>query len=132
MNEVNILLADKPGFKFVKVVFPPHTGKRSYTYKTLLDINVDDYAVVDTPSNGMQVVKVVDVLQPMEVDFDVKFSYKWLVQKVDTAAYEELQQTEQEMLAVVNKSKNKRAIAEAKEAILEGMEDEDIKKLVRL
>ena len=132
MNEVNVLLADNEDFKFVEVVFAPYTGNSTYTYKTVLDVQEDDFAVVDTPSKGFQVVQIRKLLSPFEVDFDVKFSYKWLVQKVDTSGYEQAVAKEKEILQLVNKSKNKRAITAAKEAILESTDAEAVAKLVRL
>ena len=132
MNELNILLADNEDFKFVTVVFAPYTGTNTYTYKTLLDVEVDDFVVVHTPSRGYQVVKVLEVLSPLEVDLEAKYEYKWLVQKVDLEHFDKVMATEKEVRAVVNKSKNKRAIAEARAAILETSDEAVITKLVRL
>ena len=133
MNEVNILLADNENFKFATVVFAPYTGTKTYTYKTMLDIQVDDFVVVDTPSNGFQVCQVREVLTPMEVDLEVKFSYKWIVQKVDTEQYDKSVALEKSVRAFVNQSKNKRAIAEAKERILGSIDNpEEVTKLIRL
>lgn len=132
MNEVNVLLADREDFKFITAVFAPYTGKNTYTYKTLLDVKVDDFVLVDTPSNGYQVVQVREVLSALEVDLEVKFEYKWLIQKVDLEHYDKVIAMEKEVRSVVNKSKNKRAIKQAREAILEHADEEAVKKLVRL
>jgi len=131
MNEVNVLLADREDFKFVAIVFAPYTGTNTYSYKTFLDLTEDDYVVVETPTNGFQVVKVVKVLTPLEINFEVSYNYKWVVAKLDLTAYDEAVELEKEVLSVVNKSKNKRAMADAREAILDGV-DVDVKKLVRL
>ena len=135
MNEVNVLLADREDFKFVECVFAPYTGKQTYTHKTLLKVEVEDFLVVDTPSNGFQVVQVRNVLSPLEVDFDANYEYKWVVCGVDTEAYEKAKELEKSLRKHVNKSKNKRALKNAKEQILEGLDDasrEEATKLVRL
>ena len=63
--------------KFVTAIFPPYTGKQTYTYQTELDAKPGDYFVVKTPSNGYQVVKIrgTDVSKP-------DFVCKPLIQKV--------------------------------------------------
>ena len=132
MKEVDILLADNEQFKFITAVFAPYTGKQTYTYKTLLAVEVDDFVVVQTPNNGFQIVQVREVLTPFEVDLEVKFSYKWVVQLLDLEHYDKVTAMEKEVLAVVNKSKNKRAIADARAAILETTDEEAVTKLVRL
>ena len=132
MNEVNVLLADNENFKFVSAIFAPYTGENTYTYKTMLDLAVDDFVVVDTPSRGFQVVQVRELLSPMEVDFDVDFNYKWIVQKVDTTAYDEARAREKEILQLVNKSKNTRALKQARKDILDNVDEETVAKLSRL
>lgn len=128
---MDILLADNENFKFVTVIFAPYTGKQTYTYKTLLPLEVDDFVVVDTPSKGFQVVQVREVLTPFEVDLNVPFSYKWVVQKIDTAHYTEVRAMEKEVRVFVNKAKSKQAIEVAK-ALLVDSDVDTVTKLVRL
>lgn len=135
MQDVNILLADNEQFKFVKCLFYPFTGQQGYSYKTMLDVEVDDFVVVETPSNGFQTVKVVEVQSPMDINFNTNIKYKWVIQKLDFTHYELSKEQEKALLQIVNKSKNKRAVQEAKTAILENLDSdaaEQIKKLVRL
>ena len=135
MNEVNVLLADNPEFKFVTVLFAPYTGTKTYTYKTTMPIVEGEFAIVQTPSEDYKVVKVVEVLTPFEINFEVSYNYKWLIQKVDFAPYEASLELEKSVLALVNKSKNKRALAQAKEDVLMGLGQEcadKVKALVRL
>ena len=109
MNEVNILLATNEKFKFVQVKFQDeHNSQKRYTYKTTEDVEEGDYAIVFTPSNKYEVVKVISVHSPLEVDFEVKYKYKWIVQVLDTDKYESNMALEKSILAEVNKSKNKR------------------------
>lgn len=61
---------------------------RSYTYKTRLELEVGDQVVVETPSNGLQVVEVVRVDEEPDFEIDSSIDYKWTVCKVETATYE--------------------------------------------
>jgi len=62
-----------------------------YTYKAPKDagIAVDDAVVVESPSNGLCIVRVVEVHQTPQIDLDAPFEYKWIVQKVDRTGYDE-------------------------------------------
>jgi len=64
---------------------------QKYTYKNHdLTVKPGDYIVVNTPSGGMQVVKVaeVDLAKP-------KFPCKWIVTKVDLTTYQSLEDSEE-------------------------------------
>ena len=130
MNELNILLAANKDFKFVTCIFAPFTGHNRYTHKTLLDIKEEDFLVVDTPSKGLQVVQVRKVLTPLEVDLEVKFEYKWVVQKLDLEHYNKVETMEKEVRRAVNTSKNSRALADARRAM--GIDAVTIAKLTKL
>lgn len=136
MNEVNVLLADNPNFKFVECVFYPFTGVNPYTYKTMNpDIKEDDFVVVDTPSKGFQVVQVRAIKSPLEVNLEAKYEFKWVVQRIDAEDYEKCKTVEAEVRRTVNISKNKRGLEEARKAVLDGLDEETAnaaKALVRL
>lgn len=94
------LLTGIESFKLAQCLFPPYTGSKPYTYKTLLYVQEGDYAVVETPSNGFQVVKVVEVVLPKDlwessIELQDSIYYKWLVQKVDLKQYRETLEMEQ-------------------------------------
>lgn len=63
---------------YASCVFAPYTGRNSYTYLAdkFPDVAVGDFAVVDTPTNGYQVVKVVGL--PQDVDPNA-FKYRPLL-----------------------------------------------------
>ena len=132
MNEVNVLLADRQDFKFVTAVFAPYTGTKTYTYKTFLDVAEDDFAVVDTPTNGYQVVHIREVLSPLDVNLDVNFEYRWLVSILDTEAYTKAVELEKALRREVNTSKNRRALAQAKADILNGLDTDAVERTVKL
>jgi hypothetical protein len=107
-NEINLLLAQNENFRFVKCEFP--RGQQLYTYKTVSPVKEGDYVVVETPSTGFQVVKVVQVCKLHEVNLSSAYSYKWVVQVVDDSNYKELLEKEQTAIKLLNDSKTKKLV----------------------
>lgn len=104
----DVIASQNDNFRFVKVRFKNEGGAYSakqYHYKTLdPTITAGDEVVVDSPTNGFVIVVVTEVLEYYEVE-EQGYNYKWVVQKVDTFAYEELKAKEkavQKQLAKVN------------------------------
>ena len=64
---------------------------KEYTYKARFDqlVSAGDQVIVDSPYGGMKVVIVTDVDDFANIDFDATYTYKWIVQKVDTSTYED-------------------------------------------
>lgn len=74
-----------------------YDNSRLYTYKTLLKDNVQpNDTVVVIVGNEMVLVKVVEVHELPQIDLDADFDYKWIVQRIDTAAYDKMQEKEQQ------------------------------------
>jgi hypothetical protein len=131
---INLLLADNPEFKIVKVKFDG--SPKFYTYKTMLDIVEGDTIAVDTPSHGFMCLKAVEVIPGMEFDFaSNNFGIKWVVSKIDIEQYEQAQEMERGALKKLN------AIAhnKARQEMLKNMEEAlgekalgEVRKLVRL
>lgn len=98
MQEVNLILSENPSFKFVAVKFQHDNGKyesKVYTYKTHEDFEPGDLALVDH-FGGIKTVEVQKVLRPHEVEG--QFRFKWVVQKVDTTRYNELNDGEDQII----------------------------------
>ncbi len=66
----------------VKTLFSPFKGKRTYTYKSDLDLKPGDFAVVKTPNSGYQIVKIVFVGPVEATDFPIKP----IIQKIEDAS----------------------------------------------
>lgn len=134
-NSVDILLMDNPEFKFVSVVFAPYTGKKEYSYKTFFELKEEDFIIVETPSNGLQVVQVRSIIDPADMDFEAGIHYKWVVCPIDLEPYKKAKALEKELRKTVNRSKSKRAMVEAREQIFASLGEEEgkeLKALVRL
>lgn len=135
MNLSDTFLTENPKFKFVSIVFAPYTGSKEYTYKTLLDIEVDDFVVVQTPSKEYQCVQVRTVEDPLEVELISGVHYKWVVQKVDMAHYEECREMEKAVQLKLRKAESRKRQQELRESATEFLTDEEraeTTKLVRL
>lgn len=63
---------------------------KTYTYLVdkSLKLVAGDRVLVDSPSKGLIVVYVAKVDDVAKVDLDASFDYKFIVQKVDTSAYD--------------------------------------------
>lgn len=133
MSDLNLILAENENFKFVVARF--NGASNTYTYKTTLDLQVDDFVVVETPSNGFQVVQVVEVASADEFELTYSGKLKWVVSKVDTDYYEEVRTMEREANKHLNKAKRIKARREHLAALTEELGEEElneVKKLVRL
>lgn len=95
MQEINLILSENKDFKFVGVKFDENAHK-VYYYKTLLDFEVGDKAIVDSPYEGLVIVDVVEVKSALQVDGN--FRYKWIVNKVDLTEYQRLNEQEEKIL----------------------------------
>ncbi len=62
---------------------------KQYTYKIEGSCEVGDTVIVDSPYSGLTCVKVVNVDDEPRIDLNAEFTYKWVVQRVDTSAYRE-------------------------------------------
>lgn len=100
MNTVNVLLSNNPDFKLVQVIFNSDAMSKTYTYKTLLDFEVNDLAVVF--ANGQY--KVVQVVKVMDFsEFSGNYNLKWIADKVDTSHLEKCEEMEASVTKEVNK-----------------------------
>ncbi len=126
---VNTLLADNENFKFVACTFPGST--KQYHYKTMLDVQDGDNVII--PANGtFKVVQVVEVIDYMDFD-EGEFSYLWVVQIVDSSAYEKALELEAEVVKLLRHDQRKTLRKAAIEAINgSGATIKQIQKLVRL
>ena len=133
MNLIDTFLSENEDFKYVSVVFAPYTGDKRYTYKTLFDVEVDDYYVVQTPNSHYQVVQVKELLELDEVPNNI--SFKWLVQPVLLEGYEELKEVEKAVgnkLRTARLRKQRDAIRDEALEYLSEEERAETSKLVRL
>ena len=86
----------------VQVVFNSHRNEvgKEYTYKTFESLEIGDLCVVDSPSDGLVIVKVVGVDSSL-LEEDYKF--KWVVAKIDLDSYNKLVENEAEAVETLSR-----------------------------
>ena len=94
MKERSVAALLVKGMKTVDVRFKNNNHEygsgRVYTYLTLDEYEVGDFAVVDVHDDGLKVVKIVEVHDVPKVEVNGPYGYQWIVQKLDTSAYEDM------------------------------------------
>lgn len=101
MSDLELFLAEtNKDFKIVTVKFD--SSNKTYTYKTILDVQKGDKVIVDTPSSGMVIVDVVKAVPALETSLNFGFKIKWVVSKVDIEHYEECKKMERKALKQIN------------------------------
>jgi len=95
---------------------------KSYTFKTLdATLKVGDIAVVQSNTRwGYTTVKITEI--NVDVDFDSNIEMKWLVAKVDLAAFERIVEMENAAIAVVQSAELRRKKAEHRKTLFADQE----------
>ncbi len=94
---------------------------KTYTYKTMEDLEIGDKVVVDSPKSGITVVEVFAVHDVCALDVDSSYSYKWIIQKVDTEQYDSLNAREETFQKELMKIQQESVVKNAKQALAESM-----------
>lgn len=98
----------------------PESVARVYTYKhRFTDLKKDELVVVQTPSGEYKVVIVVRVDDVPDLEPDTKIDYKWIVQRLDTSAYEAQLRHDATAIESVKHLQREHHRASAKRALLE-------------
>ena len=86
----------------VQVVFNGESQMvtKEYTYKTFEALETGDFCVVDSPRDGLAIVKVVGVDSSL-LEEDYKF--KWIVAKIDLDSYNKLVENEAEAVETLSR-----------------------------
>jgi D-alanyl-D-alanine carboxypeptidase len=104
-----------------------NNAPRTFVYKApkSADVSEGDHVIVNT-ARGLVVVKVASVDDTPQIDVDADYDYKWIVQKVDLAAYDARVQREGNFVNVmrdVERVRQREAlVADMREHLPEGSE----------
>lgn len=113
MKNKHILTLLQENYTTVKVRFAEGNGKL-YTYKAPNDLELKEFDIAVVYASGQyKVVTVMDVDVVPVLDLDAEYDYRWIVQKVDTDAYEERLEREkqfEQLLLQIERKKQQRAI----------------------
>lgn len=95
---------------------------RLHTYKALMSDNVkvgDTVAVI--VGKEMLLVSVAEVHDLPQIDLDADFDYKWIVQKIDTTAYDKMAENEKQFqlaMVEVERAKQREKVKQEMEQLL--------------
>tara|TARA_R110000824_G_C15233132_1_gene679117 strand:- start:32492 stop:33103 length:612 start_codon:yes stop_codon:yes gene_type:complete len=136
MQMTDTVLSENPDFKIVNIVFAPYTSTKSYSYKTLMtDLEVGDKVAVWVKNQELKIVEVVSIMDPLEVDLDPNIRYAWVVQKIDTAHFDECLAMENKLMEKLRIATVRKRRAELREDVMNNLTEEErteATKLVRL
>lgn len=104
---------------------------KTYTYKTKENFEAGDKAIVN-PNGMLKVVTVIDVHETPQIDFGSNIEYKWIVQKVDTRAYEAILAQEEAIAVELRKSIAAKKRKEVKQELLESLGYQEVSKLQQI
>ena len=119
------LIALMQNVKTVAVKFKA-TPNRTYTYKVKPEWNVQvgDELVVRSPRDGTTIVEVVEVHDVADITLDTTIKYKWAVQKVDNASYDELVKAEAASAAKLRELQRRAEVKKQIAEMVSGLGDE--------
>lgn len=125
MNPANVasLLIDE--LKTVGVVYRG-TGTKCYTFKTLEDFEVGDFAIVMNTRNEPEVVRIKELHDVPQIDLSAPYAYKWLVSKVNLEAYEQQLKKDNELTDHIRKMQQERCRDQAREALQNALNLDDL------
>lgn len=114
----------------------PTYGHKEYTYKTNFALEEGDIAIVKV-GNSFRVVKVTRVDETPDLDPHSEKPYKWIVQKIDSAAYDEQVAAEkkaEKLLLELERVRQRELIVETmKKGVKPGSKlERQVEKVVRL
>lgn len=130
MSNANLLIANaNPDFKFVKCCFYDSNGfSKPYQYKTLLDVEIGQQVLVDSPS-GIAIVKVLEVTAAIECEHEHNYDIKWIVDVINRGHYNDCVEMEKGITAKVNKMMAKRKQTLLMTALNDEFGSDEIQKL---
>ena len=101
-------------------------GADTYTYKVPLSLEVAKGDLLVVPARKFfSVVEVVEVHDTPQIDVKKPLALRWIVQKVDTAAYDDQTAREEQAIKQVEVAERRRAQEEALQTLLGSAEDRE-------
>ena len=124
MNTTNSLINSMyKDLKAVQVIFD--SSQKEYTYKTFIKLEVGDKCVVKVRDE----FKIVTVVSTNSCALQNNYIYKWIVQKVETEAYDDMVARENEASVMLTDMLNKSRRIEAYKKIQSMLGEEQVHQL---
>jgi hypothetical protein len=118
LNEQSPQDAMPAAFPFIERAVPSKTFIYKCSLEMAATLNQLDHVVVGGPTGNFSIAKVWQVHATAQIDFNAHYAYHWLVQKVDSTAYDNHMQKERQFVAMLEESEKARQRAAVREALL--------------
>lgn len=103
------------GLKAVKVEF--NEGGKLYSYLCAHEVKVGDKAVVAGFNETLKVVKVIQVLEALDLELDVDYNYKMVIDVVDFSVIEQFEEQKAKLQATIAKVRRKSVLDQVKASL---------------
>lgn len=132
MKNVNAACLFQNDMTTVKVVFDfsniissnndfLNISAKKYTYKITKNSGIKAGDVIAVPANGeVKIVLVVEVDDEPDIDYDARYKYQWVIQKIDTSEYHKRVDSENKFYKTLRSAEKKKIQKELVEEILSG------------
>ena len=125
LNTLSSLLIED--LKTVKVAFQQEfdiENQKHYTYKTIEDFEIGDFAVVKV-KGILKIVKIASIDEVCDLNHSSNIEYKWIIKKIDLSEYERLIDIEKQFKDKLKKIEQKKLRNKAKIFLSESLGVED-------
>lgn len=101
---VDVVFEDEVSIQELRTPSSHYHSHSYYTYKADLDLNLQagDFVIVHA-RDELKIVRVIDVHSEPKIDPNAKFTYKWVVQKIDAQAYLQRLNEEEHLKQILNR-----------------------------
>lgn len=132
MKLIHLPLAMREDYYTINVVFDNQGGSKSqpYTYKVHKGISLEVLDEVVVPTQyGIKVAQVWSIDAEPNVDYNFKFEYNWIIQKIDKKLYNELVKFDQKIIEAGRKCEHKTRQMQARQMAIAHFGEELLKQL---
>jgi len=126
-HQEELLLDD---YYTVGIIFSTEATAKRYTYKVdkSMSVEEDDYVVV-LADGEYKVVKIAEVHDEIQIDFNTNFAYKYIIDKIDFSTYEKLKERSIVIAKTLTESSRRQLKSELVTNLIEDLDDDAVKKL---
>jgi len=118
MNELNqnaATLIVGENLKAVKVEFIK--GSTRYSYLCAHDVEEGQQVIVSGYEGKLKIVTVVEVMDAMDLDLDVDYTYKFVLSTIDTQVHDTIVETRDELKKAIAREQRRTVLDSIKERI---------------
>ena len=100
---INHIICTQQSFKTAAIKINSK-DTQSYTYKIPLSVELQegDRVVVSLPNGALKIARVTEAHENPRIEYGSDIIYNWIVQKVDTQAFEEIQAAEKDLASKIS------------------------------